>query len=67
MWKVRPSIAMQTLSDIVVTQAKDFISANQTVPDWVYQLPDEDDKQQKITYVEQFGSPGVFDMFDPQY
>jgi len=64
MWNVTKSIDLQTLSDLTITISKDYIASNQTVPDWVYNLPEEH-KKLKILYIHCFGSPCVFNEFDP--
>jgi hypothetical protein len=56
--------SIQSLSDTIVESTKSFITPNQHVPEWVYDLP-EPRRSRKIEYVEEYGSPNVFDEFQP--
>ena len=64
MYQIENTNGMQTLSDSIVQSTKEFITPNQTVPEWVYNLP-EPMRSQKIAYVKEYGSPNVLDGFDP--
>src|SRR5262249_19221860 len=65
MWNVLDSECLQLMSDMVVEATYAFIVPNQTVPSWVYQLP-EPERSEKIAYVQTYGSPNVFKQFQPQ-
>lgn len=64
MYQIENTSGMQTLSDSIVQSTKEFITPNQTIPEWVYNLP-EPMRSQKIAYVKKYGSPNVLDGFDP--
>ena len=64
MYQVVNPKSLQSLSDAVVENIRSFITPNQQVPDWVYNLP-EPERSRKINYVERYGSPNVFDEFEP--
>eukprot|EP00518_Triparma_eleuthera_P022885 CAMPEP_0197551080 /NCGR_PEP_ID=MMETSP1320-20131121/4458_1 /TAXON_ID=91990 /ORGANISM="Bolidomonas sp., Strain RCC2347" /LENGTH=590 /DNA_ID=CAMNT_0043111525 /DNA_START=109 /DNA_END=1888 /DNA_ORIENTATION=+ len=60
------SACLQALSDQLVLATQDFVSesAKEYVPSWIYNLP-EDQQQQKIELIKQYGSPNVFEGFEP--
>ena len=58
------SPALQSLSDTIVQHTSQYIKPNQTIPEWVYNLP-EPSRSRKIDYVDKYGSPNVFKEFEP--
>lgn len=64
MYQIENTNGMQMLSDSIVQSTKEFITPNQTIPEWVYNLP-EPMRSKKIAYVKKYGSPNVLDAFDP--
>lgn len=64
MYSIKKTPSIQDMSDTVVRSCRQYITTNQTVPDWVYDLP-EPNRSTKINYVHKYGSPNVFDEFDP--
>eukprot|EP01102_Stenamoeba_stenopodia_P001180 TRINITY_DN11025_c0_g1_i1.p1 TRINITY_DN11025_c0_g1~~TRINITY_DN11025_c0_g1_i1.p1 ORF type:complete len:255 (-),score=48.40 TRINITY_DN11025_c0_g1_i1:122-886(-) len=64
MWNVNNTACLQRMSDLVVNSTYMYIVPNQTVPSWVYQLP-EPERSEKIAYVQKYGSPNVFSQFQP--
>ncbi|GMH95676.1 hypothetical protein TrST_g6413 [Triparma strigata] len=57
---------LQALSDSLVTATSKYVdpSAKEYIPDWVYQLPPEEQKA-KIDLISQYGSPNVLSGFSP--
>lgn len=66
MWNVEASGCLQQMSDAIVNETSAFIEAHQAVPDWVQNISDPGIREKRKRYVEEFGSPNVFDMFSPQ-
>jgi len=64
MWNVELNQCLQSLSDIIVNNTYQFITPNQTIPDWVYSLP-EPLRSEKIAMIQKYGSPNVFSQFQP--
>eukprot|EP01086_Lenisia_limosa_P008301 TRINITY_DN2941_c0_g1_i1.p1 TRINITY_DN2941_c0_g1~~TRINITY_DN2941_c0_g1_i1.p1 ORF type:complete len:226 (+),score=59.64 TRINITY_DN2941_c0_g1_i1:54-680(+) len=64
MWFTDLNSEMQALSDDIVNATKEFIVPNQPVPEWVKHLP-EPMRSKKIHYIKAYGSPNVFDQFQP--
>ena len=64
MWNLAKTECLQELSDKVVTALAEYRVVNQAVPEWVYQQP-EPKRSLMIKYVQQYGSPNVFEMFAP--
>lgn len=64
MYNIEKNESIQALSNHIVLSLTRYKDSNQTVPDWVYKLP-EPTKSKKIRYVQEYGSPNVFDEFDP--
>ncbi|KAM9973296.1 hypothetical protein ACTFIR_012672 [Dictyostelium discoideum] len=64
MWSVQNNQCLQYLSDLVVNNTFQYITPNQTIPDWVYSLP-EPLRDEKIAMIKKYGSPNVFDQFQP--
>ena len=67
MWRSYNSRCLQRLSNRVVEFTSKYRSENYTIPEWVYGLEDEAERKKKIFYCEHFGSPNVFDGFDPHF
>lgn len=63
-WKVQNTPELQKISDLVVNATRQFIAPNQPIPGWVLSLP-EPLRSIKIHYIQQYGSPNVFDQFVP--
>lgn len=55
---------VQRYSDTIVNATYTLAVANQTVPSWVYTLP-EPERSEKIEDVKKYGSPNVFSQFQP--
>jgi len=64
MLNVTNTPCLQRYSDLIVNTTFLFAAPNQTVPSWVYSLP-EPERSEKIHYVQQYGSPNVFTQFQP--
>jgi hypothetical protein len=64
MYHISKTYFLQHLSDTIVMNSNPFIIPNQTVPDWVHNLP-EPERSKKMDYVRRYGSPNVLDEFDP--
>lgn len=65
MWRVSKTPCLQGMSDAIVNATSQYISPNQPIPDWVYSIADPTLRQEKIDFVRKYGSPNVFDQFDP--
>ena len=55
---------LQELSNAIVDATQSFVIHNQTIPSWIYDLP-EPQRSRKLKYFETYGSPNVHDEFDP--
>jgi len=57
---------LQLLSDSLVNATSSFVApyAKEKIPSWVYDLP-PDQQQGKIDMIHLYGSPNVFESFDP--
>lgn len=64
MWNVSLPDCLQEMSDQLVLATYDYATPNQTVPSWVYSLP-EPTRSEKIQMVHKYGSPNVFSQFQP--
>jgi len=64
MWEVELNDCLQLLSDTVVNATAMYAKKNQSIPGWVNDLP-EPEREKKIKYVKEYGSPNVFDSFQP--
>lgn len=64
LWNMPNPACLQYLSDAVVNATVDLIVPNQPVPSWVWSLP-ADIAAVKARYVRLYGSPNVFDQFEP--
>ena len=67
MWRAENTDCLQKLSNRVVNVTSKYRDQNYEVPSWVYDLEDETERKKKIFYCEHFGSPNVFDGFDPHF
>ena len=56
---------IQNLSNVIVNNTQSFVTQNQSIPDWIHNIQDEEKKYKKIHYIEKYGSPNVYDEFDP--
>eukprot|EP00559_Dactyliosolen_fragilissimus_P009627 CAMPEP_0184867770 /NCGR_PEP_ID=MMETSP0580-20130426/27648_1 /TAXON_ID=1118495 /ORGANISM="Dactyliosolen fragilissimus" /LENGTH=322 /DNA_ID=CAMNT_0027368221 /DNA_START=25 /DNA_END=993 /DNA_ORIENTATION=- len=61
---INATSCLQRLSDSIVNNTYTFYSKNDTLPDWVHNLP-EPERSRKIRLFELYGSPNVFDEFVP--
>ena len=52
------------MSNAIVLATYQFAVSNQTVPDWVKNLPQKE-REEKEAYIKKYGSPNVFSQFDP--
>lgn len=66
MWNTEVPACLQQISDTITLELARFRNKNQDVPEWVYNLP-EPDRSRRISLVRQYGSPGVFQFFNPQF
>lgn len=66
MWNTEVPACLQQISDTLALELSRFRDKNQEVPEWVYNLP-EPDRTRRINLVRQYGSPGVFQFFNPQF
>lgn len=66
MWNTEVPACLQQISDTIALELARFRNKNQEVPEWVYNLP-EPDRTRRINLVRQYGSPGVFQFFNPQF
>eukprot|EP01122_Echinamoeba_exundans_P014530 TRINITY_DN6606_c0_g1_i1.p1 TRINITY_DN6606_c0_g1~~TRINITY_DN6606_c0_g1_i1.p1 ORF type:complete len:230 (+),score=13.38 TRINITY_DN6606_c0_g1_i1:52-741(+) len=64
MWNVNTSSCLQQLSNQIVEATHQFITPNQTIPGWVLSLP-EPLRSEKIALIQKYGSPNVFEQFQP--
>lgn len=64
MWDVVVSPCLQQWSDLLVKRISQYIVPNQPIPDWVLGLP-EPLRSEKISMIKKYGSPNVFDQFQP--
>lgn len=64
LWDVLPNTCLSLLSNQTVLALAQYIVPNQPVPEWVYDLP-EPERSRKIELVKDYGSPNVFDQFQP--
>jgi hypothetical protein len=64
MANVTRSACLQEYSDLIVNATHQLSQPNQSVPSWVYNLP-EPERREKIELVRRYGSPNVFAGFDP--
>ncbi|KAA6396732.1 MAG: hypothetical protein EZS28_007745 [Streblomastix strix] len=65
MWYSSLGKYIQLLSDTIVNNTFYYCKQGQPIPDWVLQIPDEEERKRKIRYIELYGSPNVFDEFEP--
>lgn len=65
-WDVGKSGCLQRLGDTLVNSTSGMIDkhARERIPSWVLDLPDHI-RQRKIDMIRKYGSPNVFDEFDP--
>ncbi len=56
---------IQILSNKIVEYTQPFVKRNQSIPTWVDNIIDEKVKLKKIKFIKKYGSPNVFDEFDP--
>ena len=66
MWNTEVPACLQQVSDTIALELARFRNKDQDVPEWVYNLP-EPDRTRRINLVRQYGSPGVFQFFNPQF
>mmetsp|Transcript_262 Transcript_262/g.484 ORF Transcript_262/g.484 Transcript_262/m.484 type:complete len:274 (+) Transcript_262:3-824(+) len=66
MWDAIESDCLQSFCDIAVEKLKPFVSdsAYSFIPDWVKKLG-EDKREKKIKMIKKWGSPNVFEEYDP--
>eukprot|EP00762_Andalucia_godoyi_P000931 ANDGO_03835.mRNA.1 hypothetical protein DICPUDRAFT_160097 len=64
LWTVTNPPCLQYLSDLIVNRTVDLVVPDQPVPPWVWSLP-HDVAVKKADYVRRYGSPNVFDQFNP--
>ena len=66
LWNAEVPECLQKISDAVTRTASMYRNKDQEVPEWVYNLP-EPERSERIKLVEKYGSPGVFQYFNPQF
>jgi len=65
MLDIQNNKCLQFVSDRVVNKTKSFVHFPSSVPDWVYNIDDQELREQKIRLIQQYGSPNVFEGFEP--
>lgn len=65
MLDIRNNECLQLLSDRIVSNTKKFVHFPSPVPDWVYTIKDMKKREEKIELIQKYGSPNVFDGFEP--
>jgi len=66
MWELSLSSSLQYLSNILVEATQPFVKPNQKIPEWIYDLPySSPHRKRKIDYIRRYGSPNVFEEFEP--
>ena len=66
MWNItQPNRCLQSLSDALVNNLHAYRTLNQTIPSWIYDLPNEEERKYKIELIDKYGSPNVFEQFQP--
>ena len=65
MLNIQKNACLQYISDTIVNHTKSFVSFPSSVPDWVYTIPDPKVREEKIELIREYGSPNVFEGFDP--
>ena len=65
MWSVNKSECLQKLSDTLVQATSKYRSSDYQCPSWIDNLDDEAQKERKKKYCELYGSPNVYEEFDP--
>ena len=64
MVSVPKTVALSQLSDQIVMAMNPYIQRPQVIPSWVYTLPLVQ-RWRKIYLITKFGSPNVFDQYEP--
>lgn len=64
MLRIEKYECLQYYSDSIVNATKRYVNKNSTIPVWVKDLP-EPSKQNLINNIKKYGSPNVFEAFDP--
>jgi len=64
MWRTEVPACMQQIVDNLTIELCKYRNVDQEVPDWVYTLP-EPQRSERIQMVRKYGSPNVFQYFDP--
>ena len=67
MWRAENTDCLQKLSNRVVNSTSKYRDPNYQTPDWVKDITDEAERKKKEYYCEHYGSPNVFDGFDPHF
>ena len=65
MYRIQVDDQLQKLSNDIVQFTQPFVKRNQSIPQWVNDMGDDQIRKKKIDYVKRYGSPNVFDEFDP--
>eukprot|EP00761_Pharyngomonas_kirbyi_P006634 gb/GECH01006642.1/.p1 GENE.gb/GECH01006642.1/~~gb/GECH01006642.1/.p1 ORF type:complete len:281 (+),score=59.19 gb/GECH01006642.1/:1-843(+) len=65
MWSVVDTDCLQYMSNRIVNKTVSYAVFPQSVPEWVHSIPDNTTRQEKTHYVKKYGSPNVFDQFQP--
>jgi hypothetical protein len=64
MLPVKKNACIKHLSDSLLQPLQSFLKSPAEVPEWVYSLP-EPERSQKISQVQEYGSPNVLENFEP--
>lgn len=64
MWPVVRTECLQILSDEIVDAMSQYIKRPPTIPDWIWNLP-EPQRSQKLDMIQRYGSPNVYEEFEP--
>ena len=65
MYQIINKYTIHQLSNIIVQNTNKFIYFNQSIPDWIYDITNETLRNKKIMYVKKYGSPNVYDEYNP--
>lgn len=64
LWHSKTPLCLQAMSDALVRELSPFRDVNQTAPKWLEAVP-EPQRSQMLEMHKRYGSPGVFQFFDP--
>lgn len=65
MWRIKNTECLQLISDAITNETAEYHSSSYVCPSWIDELPDEATRMRKKEYCKKYGSPNVFEEFDP--